>query len=213
MSVLPNENLLKRLVRSDANSDLWATVAATCPAADPDEAAEPESDPKLRALLERINGMAGTRPPEVGSQDSGPEEDSTSDDFTPPEPSSLWEAGVTESEVESLILKFLLARGDAAGREIADQIKLPFVLVDELLRRMKNEQLVVLPRVGADERLRVPAHATWAASGPGGTRRTLHLLRRGAGVAGRLHRQRQGPVAAPTSIRREPTCAAPSRTC
>ena len=40
-------------------------------------------------------------------------------------------------------MKFLLARGDATGRDIADQVKLPFVLVDELLREMKNEQLVV----------------------------------------------------------------------
>ncbi|MBN2475237.1 MAG: AAA family ATPase [Pirellulales bacterium] len=49
---------------------------------------------------------------------------------------------MTDSEVEALILKFLLARGDASGRDIAEQIKLPFVLVDELLREMKNEQLV-----------------------------------------------------------------------
>ena len=40
------------------------------------------------------------------------------------------------------MLKFLLDRGDASGRDIADQVKLPFVLVDELLRSMKNDQLV-----------------------------------------------------------------------
>ena len=43
-------------------------------------------------------------------------------------------AGLTETQVESLILKFLLARGDGTGREIADQVKLPFILVDEMLR-------------------------------------------------------------------------------
>ena len=35
-----------------------------------------------------------------------------------------------------------MARGDATGREIADQLKLPFLLVDELLRGLKSEQLV-----------------------------------------------------------------------
>ena len=58
------------------------------------------------------------------------------------EPESFAGAGLTETLVESLVLKFLLARGDGTGREIADQVKLPFILVDELLRTMKNDQLV-----------------------------------------------------------------------
>ncbi len=63
--------------------------------------------------------------------------------FFPTEPTSFREAKVPESEVEALILKFLLARGDAAGRECAEQVKLPFVLIDELLRQMKQDQWVV----------------------------------------------------------------------
>src|SRR6185312_10609839 len=35
------------------------------------------------------------------------------------------------------------ARGDASGREVAEQVKLPFGLIEELLRQMKQEQLVV----------------------------------------------------------------------
>ena len=45
--------------------------------------------------------------------------------FTPIEPASLRSAGLTDSEVEGLILKFLAARGDASGFAIADQLKLP----------------------------------------------------------------------------------------
>ncbi|MBN2291553.1 MAG: AAA family ATPase [Pirellulales bacterium] len=59
------------------------------------------------------------------------------------EPESFREAGLTDSEVEALALKYLLARGDATGREIAEQIKLPFVLLDKLLWNLKSEQLVV----------------------------------------------------------------------
>ena len=47
--------------------------------------------------------------------------------FVPREPESFQDAGLTDSEVEALILKFLLARGDATGRDIAEQVKLPFV--------------------------------------------------------------------------------------
>jgi predicted ATPase with chaperone activity len=36
-----------------------------------------------------------------------------------------------------------LARGDAIGRDVAEQVRLPFLLVDELLWRLKNDQLVV----------------------------------------------------------------------
>ena len=53
--------------------------------------------------------------------------------FLPTEPQSLQDAHLSEAQVESLILKFLLARGDATGREIADQIKLPFLLIDKLM--------------------------------------------------------------------------------
>lgn len=64
-------------------------------------------------------------------------------DFFPLEPDSLREASLTESEVEELILKSLLGRGESSGRDLADQLKLPFVLIDELLRRMKYDQLLV----------------------------------------------------------------------
>ena len=51
--------------------------------------------------------------------------------------------GLSESEVEALVLKLLLSRGDLVGRDIADHIRLPFVLIDELLRQLKRDQLVV----------------------------------------------------------------------
>ena len=75
----------------------------------------------------------------------------------PIEPDSFRAAGLTDSEVEALILKFLLARGDAAGRDIAEQVKLPFVPIGQLLSEMKYSQLDRSSRVGADERLRLPA--------------------------------------------------------
>jgi predicted ATPase with chaperone activity len=100
----------------------------------------PGHDAKLAELLGRVKQLTAGAAQKAAEE---PEAAETLTGFVPVEPASLAEAHLSESEVEALALKFLLARGDASGREIADQVKLPFVLIDELLRRMKNEQLVV----------------------------------------------------------------------
>ncbi|MBX9790837.1 MAG: AAA family ATPase [Pirellulales bacterium] len=53
------------------------------------------------------------------------------------------DAGLTDTQVEALILKFLFNTGEATGRLIADQTRLPFKLIETLLRQMKHDQLVV----------------------------------------------------------------------
>lgn len=63
--------------------------------------------------------------------------------FFPLEPRSLEETGLTDREIESLILKYLLNCGSAAGRAIANQLKLPFRALEGLLARLKAEQLIV----------------------------------------------------------------------
>ena len=101
------------------------------------------------------------------------------DVFLPVEPELFTAAGLTESIVESLVMKFLLARGDATGREVADQVKLPFILVDQLLREMKSDQLVVhkgaaamndfqyhLSDVGRERRGGIPTSAPTSAPRP-----------------------------------------------
>jgi predicted ATPase with chaperone activity len=62
--------------------------------------------------------------------------------FFPAEPQSLQEVGLTFAEVEGLVLKFLLNCGTAAGRHVADQIKLPFGLVGPILDQLKAQLLV-----------------------------------------------------------------------
>lgn len=62
--------------------------------------------------------------------------------FTPPEPASLEDAALSETDVEMLALKFMFARGEASGRNIAAQLCLPFRIVEPVLRRLKQEQLV-----------------------------------------------------------------------
>lgn len=142
-----DENLLSRLTGNPSQgSDPWSTLAATEP--DHDPAPEQGSDPKLDALLSRIRGLTGAAEPAASAVPStaaepAPTPPDDSDSFVPIEPKSFRDAQLTDSEVEALVLKYLLARGDAVGRDIAEQIRLPFVLVDELLWKLKTDQLLV----------------------------------------------------------------------
>ena len=138
---------------------LWKKDAASPPAARlaPGGApAQVDGDPKLADLLSRINSLTTAKPKATPKSapkpvaEAGPQEASgdwepppLNDVFIPIEPASFQAAELTDGEVEALILKYLLNRGDATGRDIADQIRLPFVLLDELLRELKQEQLVV----------------------------------------------------------------------
>jgi hypothetical protein len=62
--------------------------------------------------------------------------------FVPQCPETLDDTGLTQDEIERLILKYLLAKGTQTGRQICKQIKLPFGIVDAILKRAKQDQLV-----------------------------------------------------------------------
>ncbi|WP_425614538.1 AAA family ATPase [Anatilimnocola sp. NA78] len=66
----------------------------------------------------------------------------TSDAFLPAEPTTFEETGLALAEIESLILKQLLTSGSCVGRRIADQIKLPFGILQEALRSLKSQMLL-----------------------------------------------------------------------
>jgi predicted ATPase with chaperone activity len=101
------------------------------------------SDAALTAALDRLNQLASEAEAIAHPKQSQMPAADSPQAFAPIEPASFDAASLSDSEVESLILKYLLARGDATGRDIADQIKLPFGLIHDLLREMKNEQVVV----------------------------------------------------------------------
>jgi DNA-binding PadR family transcriptional regulator len=98
-----------------------------------DAAAEPPvaTGGHLNQLFERVNLLLGHNQPNAEEQ------------YSPPEPQSLAETNLTTEDVEKLILKFLLARGSAVGRRVAQQVCLPFGLIDPLLKSLKQEQLIV----------------------------------------------------------------------
>jgi len=66
-----------------------------------------------------------------------------SEPIVPLEPNSLEQAGVSANMVEEIVMRFLLNRGEAPGRSVADQIRLPFRLIEPVLYRLKMQQLTV----------------------------------------------------------------------
>ena len=61
-------------------------------------------------------------------------EDSLEPDISaPPAPQSLAEAGISESQVLFLMLKTLYQQGNLTGRQLADKVALPFVILDDIL--------------------------------------------------------------------------------
>lgn len=187
MTRAPDDNLLARLAGcggASPGTDPWAAVAASEPQHDgANPGGNKAKDEKLDSLLERIQSLTGkAKSPEPAAKrgaETCPEDQRLANHFMPTEPKSFRDAGLTDSEVEAFTLKFLLARGDATGREIVDQIKLPFLLIDEMMRSLKNEQLVgirgsaamndfqyQLTDLGRERARRYWAHCTYFGAAP-----------------------------------------------
>jgi len=64
--------------------------------------------------------------------------------FYPRCPQDAVETGLLPEEIERLILKFLLAKGGSSGRGISAQIRLPFAIIDPILKGLKRDQLLTL---------------------------------------------------------------------
>jgi hypothetical protein len=187
MADISSDSLLARLNGQTSDGpDPWPALAATQPrheapakpipikpAEVPGDAAK-DSSAQLDELLNRVKNLTS------GPAAPAPVEPVEAlDGFVPPEPKSFAAASLTSSEVEALILKLLLARGDVSGRQIADQLCLPFILLEELLRQLKSEQIVVhrssapmndyqyqLTDVGRERARRLTDHCTYFGAAP-----------------------------------------------
>ncbi|WP_234952162.1 ATP-binding protein [Rhodopirellula baltica] len=62
--------------------------------------------------------------------------------WRPAEPESMQAGHINETLVESIIFRFILNAGEVEGRRIADQVQLPFRLIEPILERLKMDQSV-----------------------------------------------------------------------
>jgi hypothetical protein len=65
------------------------------------------------------------------------------DTFRPAEPKSIEETGLTGALIEALILKYVMMIGSASGRQCADKICLPFVLLEPIFQSLRQRQLLI----------------------------------------------------------------------
>ena len=101
------------------------------------------------------------------------------DEFRPSVPGSLRDSGIRNTDIEAIILKFLLNSGPHTGFEIAKHIRLPLSLIGGLLRQLKEEQLIFyktgagasdflyeLSEAGTERARRYWEHCTYCGSVP-----------------------------------------------
>ena len=88
-------------------------------------------DRRLTDLFERVNKLLG-------------DADSEDDAYRPKAPETLEQSGLNRDEIERLILKYIYARGCASGRQVCLQLKLPFQIVEPIIRDLKFDHLLSL---------------------------------------------------------------------
>jgi DNA replication protein DnaC len=97
------------------------------------------ADERLNELLSRLQNLTAGKA-KVAESNEAPRQTSSTGDFVPQAPRSYFEAGTNEALVEELVSKFLLARGEATIRQVEQQVKLPFALLEQVMTRMKSDQ-------------------------------------------------------------------------
>ncbi|ADG69165.1 AAA ATPase [Planctopirus limnophila DSM 3776] len=170
---------IRQLLKSNAQ-----TVRPNIPL-DPISSRETEAPPlspasgdrKLNSLFERVENLLG------------PRKTAGENEYFPPEPTTLYETRLTEDEVERLILKFLLAKGSSTGRQVAGQLKLPFALIEPIVKGLKQDTLLAyrntaemgdyeycITDVGRERARRFMEECTYFGAAPVSLRDYLHAM-------------------------------------
>ena len=82
------------------------------------------------------------------SQSANPDATPASDRIFPIAPRSLAETNIRDSDVETIVLRFLRLRGSTKGAEIAQQIGLQFAVVEKIFHSLKAQRFVAHKSAG-----------------------------------------------------------------
>ena len=105
-------------------------------------ATAPRTEPTLSPAASVATPPAPNVEPSPAAPAPGPVAESADGPWVPRAISSLEEGGLSEGQVEELVLKYLLSQSEASGRQIAGQVKLPFIIIEKFLHKLKHQQLV-----------------------------------------------------------------------
>jgi DNA-binding MarR family transcriptional regulator len=100
---------------------------------------------RLNSLRQQLSSISDEKPNanEKPNTTLYPPAPQSTGEFVPLPPNTLEEVGLTQEEIESLTLKYVLNRVTCPGRQIAEQLGLSFSLMERVLFTMKADQLVV----------------------------------------------------------------------
>jgi hypothetical protein len=130
---------------SAAPLDASASVSREPTEIPPPCGATPQGELATGVPTERKNPVLSVHTLENGSSDVVCRESA----WFPAEPADLRGAGVSEGQLEHLLLKALQARGDLTGRELSVQHAFPYRLIEPILHGLKYGQLVTLRAAAA----------------------------------------------------------------
>ncbi|MEO2015741.1 MAG: AAA family ATPase [Fuerstiella sp.] len=114
-------------------------------------AEDPQSQNGLDDLFDRVNQLLGSTP--VRSDEAGedygdePQQHPHVDPgqpFTPRQPQSIRESGISAALIERLIMKYLYQVGLSTSRSIAAQMKLPFKVIEPILKQLRSDKQIDL---------------------------------------------------------------------
>jgi hypothetical protein len=125
-------------------SDLESLLARIHELAGSDLSGEPVAEPTTQfapaSAREREAGKeAGAR---AAARSTPSATDEVAGEWRPLEPESLESGGMSEGQLEHFVLKCLNACGDMSGRNLSEQLAVPFRLLAPVLQGMKLAQLV-----------------------------------------------------------------------
>ena len=99
----------------------------------------------LDDLFNRVNQLLGDpAATESSVRTSSAPAESGSEEFTPRQPQSIRETGISASLLERLIMKYLYQVGMASVRNIAGQMKLSFKVIEPIMRQLRTDKQVDL---------------------------------------------------------------------
>ncbi|MEZ6124417.1 MAG: AAA family ATPase [Planctomycetaceae bacterium] len=110
-----------------------------------------DSSKSLDDLFQRVNQLLGDPAPAREAAEDDAVQAVTSaaapasgEVFTPRQPQSVRESGVSAALLERLVMKYLYQVGMAPSRGIAGQVKLPFKVIEPILKQLRSDKQIDL---------------------------------------------------------------------
>lgn len=93
----------------------------------------------LDELFNRVNMLLGEPPAERREANK-----TSSEGFVPRQPRTMREAGIPPVMVEKIIMRFLFQVGIETSRKIANQVKLPYKVIEPMLKQLRQDKHIDL---------------------------------------------------------------------